>query len=43
MVEGARIDKSAHSNDYSTVVRQVLDFDKAVEAAIRFAEKMKIH
>ena len=39
MVEGARIDKSAHSNDYSTVVREVLDFDKAVEAAIRFAEK----
>ena len=39
MVEGARIDKSAHSNDYSAVVREVLDFDKAVEAAIRFAEK----
>ena len=32
MVEGARIDKSAHSNDYSAVVREVLDFDKAVEA-----------
>ena len=39
MVEGARIDKSAHNNDYSAVVREVLDFDKAVEAAIRFAEK----
>ncbi len=39
MVEGARIDKSAHSNDYQAVVREVLDFDKAVEAAIRFAEK----
>lgn len=39
MVEGARIDKSAHDNDYSAVVREVLDFDKAVEAAIRFAEK----
>lgn len=39
MAEGARIDKSAHSNDYSAVVREVLDFDKAVEAAIRFAEK----
>lgn len=39
MVEGARIDKSAHSNDYQAVVREVLDFDKAVEAAVRFAEK----
>lgn len=39
MVEGARIDKSAHSNDYPAVVREVLDFDKAVEVAIRFAEK----
>lgn len=39
MVEGARIDKSAHDNDYQAVVREVLDFDKAIEAAIRFAEK----
>jgi len=39
MVEGARIDKSAHSNDYPSMVKEVLDFDKAVEAAIRFAEK----
>ncbi|WP_106832312.1 alkaline phosphatase [Parabacteroides pacaensis] len=39
MVEGARIDKSAHQNDYQAVIREVLDFDKAVEAAIRFAEK----
>ena len=39
MVEGARIDKSAHDNDYPAVVREVLDFDKAVEAALRFAEK----
>lgn len=39
MVEGARIDKSAHNNDFPAVVREVLDFDKAVEAAIRFAEK----
>ncbi len=39
MVEGARIDKSAHNNDYPAMVREVLDFDKAVEAAIRFAEK----
>ncbi len=39
MVEGARIDKSSHSNDYPSMVKEVLDFDKAVEAAIRFAEK----
>lgn len=39
MVEGARIDKSAHNNDFKGVVGEVLDFDQAVEAAIRFAEK----
>lgn len=39
MVEGARIDKSSHNNDYAAVVGETLDFDKAVEAAIRFAEK----
>lgn len=39
MVEGARIDKSSHDNDFETAIRELLDFDKAVEAAIRFAEK----
>lgn len=39
MVEAARIDKSAHGNDFPTVVKEVLDFDKAIEAAVRFAEK----
>ena len=39
MVEGAKIDHSAHGNDYQGVVEETLDFDKAVEAAIRFAEK----
>ena len=39
MVEGARIDKSSHSNDFPSMVKEVLDFDQAVEAAIRFAEK----
>lgn len=39
MVEGARIDKSSHDNDYPSMVKEVLDFDKAVEAAVRFAEK----
>ena len=39
MIEGARIDKSSHKNDYQAVIREVLDFDKAIQAAIRFAEK----
>lgn len=39
MVEGARIDKSSHNNNFAEMVHEVLDFDKAVEAAIRFAEK----
>ena len=39
MVEGARIDKAAHANQFESMVREMLDFDKAIEAAIRFAEK----
>ena len=39
MVEGARIDKSCHDNDFETAMLELLDFDKAVEAAVRFAEK----
>ena len=39
MVEGARIDKSCHDNDFETAMLELLDFDKAVEAAIRFAEQ----
>ncbi len=39
MVEGARIDLGGHNNDYQLLVDETLDFDKAVEAAIRFAEK----
>lgn len=39
MVEGARIDKEEHRNDYNGVVRETLDFDKAIEESIRFAEK----
>ena len=39
MVEGARIDKCEHSNDFPGTVREALDFDKAIEAAIRFAER----
>lgn len=39
MVEGARIDKESHKNNFKGAVRETLDFDKAVEEAIRFAEK----
>lgn len=39
MVEGAHIDKYSHANDLKAMVRETLAFDKAVEAAIRFAEK----
>ena len=39
MVEGARIDKEAHSNNFPGVVKETLDFDKAIAEAIRFADK----
>ena len=39
MVEGARIDKEEHPNHFPETVRETLDFDKAIEAAIRFAER----
>ena len=39
MVEGARIDKHEHANELSETLAETLDFDKAVEAAVRFAEK----
>ncbi len=41
MVEGAQIDWGGHDHDFPYVVSEVLDFDLAVEAAIRFAEKDK--
>jgi alkaline phosphatase len=39
MVEGARIDKHEHANELPETLAETLDFDKAVEAAVRFAEK----
>ena len=39
MVEGARIDKEEHGNNLKGVVWETLDLDKAIEEAIRFAEK----
>lgn len=38
MVEGAEIDHAAHNGDIEGVVRETLDFDKAVAEALRFAD-----
>ncbi len=39
MVEGACIDKHSHSNDLKNTVKSTLEFDKAVAAALAFAEE----
>jgi alkaline phosphatase len=39
MIEGGRIDHAAHSNDTACMIHEVLAFDEAVGAAMRFAEK----
>ena len=39
MVEGARIDKACHLNKFDSNVLEVLDFDKAIAEAIRFADE----
>lgn len=39
MIEGARIDKEAHSNNFQGMLNETLDFDKAVAEAIKFAEQ----
>ncbi len=39
MVEGACIDKHSHSNDMENAVLSTEEFDKAVAAALEFAEK----
>jgi len=39
MVEGAQIDTSSHANNFESCVRQTLEFDKAVAAALEFAHK----
>jgi alkaline phosphatase len=41
MVEGSQIDWAAHANAADTLVDETLDFDKAIGAAIDFAEKDK--
>jgi alkaline phosphatase len=39
MAEGAQIDWGGHFNNMQYVVREMLDFDKAVAEALRFADK----
>lgn len=39
MVEGSQIDWGAHQNDIKFVVEEMLDFDRAVGEALKFAEK----
>ncbi|MBO5937470.1 MAG: alkaline phosphatase [Clostridia bacterium] len=39
MVEGACIDKHAHDNDMDNMILSAAEFDKAVAAALEFAEK----
>ena len=39
MVEGTRIDKACHSNDFPSAVKELLDFDKAIAEAIKFADE----
>lgn len=36
MVEGGKIDWAAHENDAATIVKEVIDFDKAVQKALDF-------
>ncbi|MBQ9193225.1 MAG: alkaline phosphatase [Bacteroidales bacterium] len=39
MVEGARIDKACHANQFESMVKEMLDFDKAIAEAIKFADE----
>ncbi|HLW19276.1 MAG TPA: alkaline phosphatase, partial [Cyclobacteriaceae bacterium] len=39
MVEAANIDSGGHSNNTSTIVSEMLDFDEAIGAVIQFADE----
>jgi alkaline phosphatase len=39
MVEGSQIDWGGHANDADWIIDEVKDFDKAIDAALDFAEK----
>ncbi|WP_236676262.1 alkaline phosphatase [Chryseolinea lacunae] len=38
MVEGAKVDSGGHANDLGTVVEEMIDMDKALASALRFAD-----
>jgi len=38
MVEGSQIDWAAHANDQEKIIDEMLDFDRAIEKALSFAE-----
>ena len=39
MVEGAHIDKNSHSNNKEGMMKSLIEFDKAVETAVKFAKE----
>ncbi|WP_231729853.1 alkaline phosphatase [Pedobacter sp. Leaf176] len=39
MAEGAQIDHGGHTNDLPVVITEMHDFDKTIEAALRFADE----
>ncbi|MDE5944659.1 MAG: alkaline phosphatase [Rikenella sp.] len=39
MVEGGQIDWAAHDNDAASLVQEVLDFDEAIDVAVKFYQK----
>ena len=41
MIEGGKIDHSAHELDLATLAREVLEFDQAIQAVYAFAKKRK--
>jgi alkaline phosphatase len=40
MVEGSQIDWAGHDNNAQQIAEEMIDFDRAVGAALDFAEKM---
>ncbi|WP_335965808.1 alkaline phosphatase [Galbibacter sp. PAP.153] len=41
MVEGAQIDNGGHSNNIQGIIKEMLDFDRAIAQALRFADTHK--
>lgn len=39
IVEGSQVDWAGHANDAESLIEEMLDFEKAIEAALDFAEK----